>query len=639
VDSQLPYVPANTITLIGDQKLNGPQDIVCDTDNKLLYIADTGNKRIVVSDYEGNLVKIIGEGILSAPQGICLGKESGSIYVADRVEEKVFRFRMDGELITEYTIPQEPLFGKTSSFQPMKVAVDIAENVYVISNGNTNGMIQLSNDGYFLGYFGANKTKTTFLDIIRKRFYSKEQLAKLIKNQPKTPTNLASDSMGLIYTITQGEGNNNNGLKKLNMAGSVIFSNYADPIANDITVSDSGSIYSISQEGYIIEYSRDGDLLFIFGGKEDGTSRVGLFADATGITADENENLYVLDASENVIQVFTISEFKKTLIPAINLYYDGHYEQSKEPWTKVLKNNRLFQYAYVGLGEAEFKLENYEAAMEAYYRGDDKQGYSAAFWEIRNRWLNQYIIYCILGLVGFLTLTRIVKRTNAKYGYLHNVEALLQRFGDMKLCREVRYIGSFIKHPIDGYYGIRFQKKTSILSASMIYLIAFAVYTINRYYSGYIFKTVEEGYYNLLYDLSFVGGTVLFLVICNYLVSTIREGEGSFKVVYMSVAYSLMPYIFIKPILTIFTHVLTLNEVVLLNLGDFIIRFWCLVLILLLISEIHNYSFSNVIKNVLITLATALVMGIILFVIYLMFNQLVDFVYSLVKEVMYRVGY
>ena len=136
VASQLPYLPEFTITKFGDESLKNPQDIVSDTKNQLLYIADTDNKRIVVSDYEGNLVRIIGDGILKAPQGLCLGLESNSLYVADQAAEKVFQFNTDGELISEYSKPVEPLFGKNSKYQPVKVAVDIAENVYVISSGS-----------------------------------------------------------------------------------------------------------------------------------------------------------------------------------------------------------------------------------------------------------------------------------------------------------------------------------------------------------------------------------------------------------------------------------------------------------------------------------------------------------------------
>lgn len=638
LNSQLPYIPGKTITSIGDETLNGASDIICDVKNRLLYIADTNNKRILVSDYEGNFVRIIGEGILSMPQGICLGNKSGNLFVADRKEEKVYQFTPDGELLKEYTAPTEPLFGKNSKFQPMKVATDIADNLYIISNGNTNGIIQMDTDGNFLGYFGANKTQTSLWDIIRRQLYSKEQLADMIRNMPKTPSNLASDTNGLIYTITAGV-TNGEGFRKLNMAGSTIFSNYTDPMSSDITVSAGGTIYSVSKDGFILEYTREGYLLFIFGGTDDGTSRTGLFTNLAGIAADEDENLYVIDGSENIIQIFNPSEFKKSLIPALDLYFNGHFERSKEPWQEVLKENRTFQYAYVGLGEAEFKLGNYKEAMKAYYNGSNYEGYSAAFWEVRNEWLNKYIMYCIFAIVMFFIFKKIIKVTNKRYGYLNKPKAAAKYFFDFKLCRELKYIKYFIKHPFDAYYGIRFQGKTSVLSATIIYLTAFMLFIINKYYCGFIFKTVPENYYNLLFDIALVGGVGFFLIICNYLVSTIRDGEGSFKVVYMSVAYSLMPYVFIKPILFIFTHILTYNEQIILNIGGTVTAIWFAALIFIMISEIHRYEISGVIKNILITFAAALVMGIILFIIYLMFNQLNDFTYSFTKEVLYRVGY
>jgi len=636
VESQLPFVLGRRIYTIGDERFSGARDIYADTANNLLYIADTNNGRILVSDYYGNLVRIIGEGILQSPQGVTVGNRSGDIFVADHRAERVFRFTPYGDLVFEFTIPTEPLFGANARFQPIKVATDIADNVYIVSAGNPNGIIQMTENGEFLGYFGANLTHTSIMDIIRRRIYTEAQMARRLRNVPNTPTNLVSNADGLIFTITAGE-TADTGLRKLNMGGSPIFYSEMHMAAAAVAVSDhTGSVYVATRDGLVYMYTSEGYVLFAFGGSEMGTSRIGLFNDVSGITVNQYEHIFLIDGSENVIQVFYPSEFMEALMPALGLFHNGHFAQSRGPWAEVLRMNRTFQFAYNGLGQAEFALGNFHAAMDAFYLGDNQEGFSDAFWEVRNAWLNRYVIHAVFAIVGFFLLIRIIKRTHKRFGYLDKPLTYLRRFADIKLVREIRYMGYFVKHPVDGFYGIRFEGKTSVLSATLIYLLAFSVYIISRYFSGFIFLTVARNEFNLLFDIALVGGVTLFLVVCNYLVSTIRDGEGSFKVVYMSVAYALMPFILFEPIRFALTHVLTMNEAVILAICRAVAFIWVSALLVIMIGEVHRYEASGVVKNILITVSAAVVMGLVGFVIFLMSNQLFDFAYSIVQEVLYR---
>ena len=86
------YVPDGAISGVGLQvgAFSGPQDI-CVAPNGDLYIADTGNNRIIVVDDRGEKVlKIIdtfdnqgAEDTFNAPTGVCVS-ENGQLYIADR---------------------------------------------------------------------------------------------------------------------------------------------------------------------------------------------------------------------------------------------------------------------------------------------------------------------------------------------------------------------------------------------------------------------------------------------------------------------------------------------------------------------------------------------------------------------------
>ena len=52
-ETQTAYLPYETITKIGEESLAGPTDFTL-LDDGYMYILDSGNKRVVVSDMEAN---------------------------------------------------------------------------------------------------------------------------------------------------------------------------------------------------------------------------------------------------------------------------------------------------------------------------------------------------------------------------------------------------------------------------------------------------------------------------------------------------------------------------------------------------------------------------------------------------------
>ncbi|MFG6497081.1 NHL repeat-containing protein, partial [Fictibacillus sp. UD] len=287
IATQTAYTPVGI--LLPDVEIMNPEDIFSDTKGNL-YIADSGEKKVVIADKNGKFVGEIGKGVLKSPTGVYVD-ENEKIYVADYEEEKVFRFSQDGKVEGEYGKPDSPLFGKSSSFKPQKVAVDRRGSIYVISEGSTNGIIQLSKDGDFLGYYGVNSTEASFGSFVQKLLTSESKKARMFMKTPPAPDNIALDEQGLVYSVT--EGTTNEVIKKLNVAGkNMLFPDISDEKSlQDIAVDPEGNMFVVSSTGKIYEYDSFGNLLFIFGGKDDGTNRLGLFKQPTGITIDADGRL------------------------------------------------------------------------------------------------------------------------------------------------------------------------------------------------------------------------------------------------------------------------------------------------------------------------------------------------------------
>ena len=362
--TQTAYLAYSTITKFGEESLTSPSDIYIANDG-LVYIADSGNARIVVGDAEGALVKIIGVGTLVNPKGVFV-TDDGSIYVADRDAEKVFIFNGDGQLIQEYGKPTSPLYGDELSFLPIKITVNSAGIMFIVCESNTNGIVEISptEGGTFLGYFGTNNATKDLKTIIYRAILTDAQRAKMVSNIPATPTNLTIDSKGLIYTVTRG--NENETLKRLNIAGTnMIKSNYdyyADT-PTSVVAGNHDNVYVADQQGYIFEYNNEGEMIFVFGGPDDGSQRVGLSTMVSGISIDSQDRIYVLDSDKAKIQIYEPTEFTNLLHEALSLYSKGRYTDAKEPLTEVLKMNSMFDYANKAMGRCYFYEDNFEEAL------------------------------------------------------------------------------------------------------------------------------------------------------------------------------------------------------------------------------------------------------------------------------------
>ena len=96
-ETQAAYIAKSTVIGFGNQSMKNPNDLFVTKDGTL-YVADTGNARILIGDADGKLIRKIGEGTLKKPMGIFVTDDK-KIYVADHDAEAVFVFDENGNQI------------------------------------------------------------------------------------------------------------------------------------------------------------------------------------------------------------------------------------------------------------------------------------------------------------------------------------------------------------------------------------------------------------------------------------------------------------------------------------------------------------------------------------------------------------
>jgi len=634
--TQTAYLPYVTVTRFGEEAFSGPSDM-CVTDNGDIYVADTGNSRIMVGDVDGNLIKIVGEGTLKTPKGVFVTSDQ-HIYVADRDAQAVFEFDRDGNLLNEFNKPDSPLYGDSLSFMPVKIVVNDAGIMFVICESNTNGIVEISptEGGTFLGYFGTNAADKSLQTIIYRAILTDAQRAKMVGNIPSTPDNFCIDGKGLIYTVTRGEEEET--LKRLNIAGkNVIEPDWSAEIPAAVAAGNHDNVFVAAQQGFIYEYNNQGELLFIFSGNDDGSQRVGLTTLVSAISVDTQDRIYLLDSDKSQIQTYAPTEFTDLLHEALKLYAGGRYSESMAPLQEVLKMNSMFDYANKAMGRAYYQEENYEMAQKYAKLAKDNEGYSDASWEIRNIWLKKYLVPIIWVIVILFAGSKIIGYFDRKKNLLGPLRKKKEQIGNITFFNNLKYAWYFMRHPIDGSYGVAREGRASMMTANVLAVIFTLIYIINKYLCGFLQKTVMEGRYEIFSDFAMVAAVLFALTACNYLVCTINEGEGTVKKIYCSLTYCLTPYITIVPIIFGLSHVLTSNEQFLITLAYFLVFGWTAVLFVLAVKEVNNFTGKETVKVLCLTVFTILILAMLIFIIYVLWAQVFEFIREIVGEAVYRI--
>ena len=412
--------------------LKEPADMYVSADD-LMYIADKGNNRILVTDLDFNLVNYMdtfhynGEELtLKKPEGVFVDQYTGYIYVCDTENSRVLKSDKDGNVDRIFEKPVSEIYSQDLTFNPKKVAVDKAGNVYIVVKSVTKGSVMYDING-------ANRVEATS-EIIANAFWNtistESQRARSTKTTPVGFSNFDIDDDGFIYTVTESSDVKTDTVKKLNPKGQNILSAIT---ADDVTFGDiSPAYYSIYTKesaltdidigpngemnildfahGRIFQYDKLANLMFVMGGTGE---QLGTFRSATAIESHDNM-LYVLDSRKNSITVFKRTAFGEIVTKATNLYNDGYYEESYEPWLTVIKYDGNYRRAYIGIGNALLNAEQYKDAMKYFKISISRVRYNRAYEGYRGQVLEKYFTPAILIIIIVCVAVKVLKTLSRK---------------------------------------------------------------------------------------------------------------------------------------------------------------------------------------------------------------------------------
>jgi predicted membrane-bound mannosyltransferase/DNA-binding beta-propeller fold protein YncE len=289
--------------LKSDGNFNFPRNLIVAEDGTL-YLADTGNHRIIHTTINGDILDTWGSfadgstieggapaGTFYEPWSIAIGTD-GSVFVADTWNHRIQKFTPDGEFLMQWGN-----FGQgesaTAFWGPRDIAIDSKGWVYVTDTGNKRIVVFDENRNFITEFGGAG----------------------LLAGQFDEPVGVAVDKNGRIYVADtwnqriqvfelDDQSNSFYPVKEWEIVGW-----YGQSLDNKpyIEVGNNGHIYVSDPEGYrILEFTSEGEFIQFWGDYGNGNDG---FILPTGLSFDSiNGALWVADSGNNRFMRFPLNQ-------------------------------------------------------------------------------------------------------------------------------------------------------------------------------------------------------------------------------------------------------------------------------------------------------------------------------------------
>lgn len=664
------YFPAARHISFGEWKgekvmLEAPQDLFVDQHHNII-ISDTGNQRVVIVDESFQLITVIKEfsnngkkDQLENPLGVYRHTDD-RLFICDK--GRIVVFNPDWTFSKVIGSPNAATMYDGFKFQPQAVSIDATGRLNIINESETMGILAMSEESVFEGFVGAIPVTPTAAEIFWRLFMTEEQIAADIKLISAPYNNIAVDSRGFVYAtanwLTTGEvysliqskdkSSSKCPIKRYTPSGQdvLVRNGYYSPLGDlefpiTNTTTDTGAsiisdvavgendVYSLmdSQHNKIFTYDGEGNLLYAFGGK---STAMGNFTQLTAIDY-VGKNIVALDEEAASVTLFTMTEYGALIDEVITLQSQRKYTETIPIWEKIKEANNNFDLAYVGIGKSLLQQGEYDKAMEYFYAADVPDQYSLAMKASRGEDLEQIaILIPVVIVVLMVVLVKIfakAKQYNAK-------EAVAG--GPHSTKSGLIYGFHVIFRPFDGFWDLKHEKRGNMKSAMIILTILLVSSVISTPLTAYLFGTgnrIESTFFQDLFNILL---PLVLWCIANWCLTSLMDGKGSFKDIFISVCYAVIPLCFLMLPSAIVTNMLTLDEAAIVTYMMNIAYVWTGILLVASSMTVHDYTFG---KNILVCLLTIVGMAIILFLAMLFLsvsNRMITFIGGLFNELSLR---
>ena len=202
----------------------------------------------------------------------------------------------------------------------------------------------------------------------------------------------------------------------------------------------------------------------------------------------------------------------------------------------------------------------------------------------------------------------------------------------------LRYGTYVIFHPFDGFWDLIHEKRGSMAAAHTFLILFLLTYVLRLMLTNFQFVTAPLQYINIYEQAASFLFPFLILCLANWALSTLFDGKGHLRDIYMAMCYALLPYILIQLPLILLSHVISFDEASYYSVLASVSIIWCVLLVFVGLMEVHDYSPRKTLIFLVATVFGALVILFLILVFFSLLSDALGYFVSLYREIVFRLN-
>ncbi len=208
----------------------------------------------------------------------------------------------------------------------------------------------------------------------------------------------------------------------------------------------------------------------------------------------------------------------------------------------------------------------------------------------------------------------------------------------IRYLQSLRYALHVITHPFDGFWDLIHEKRGTMAAAHTFLFLFLLTRVLKLICTNFQFISAPIQHINLFEEAASLLLPFLVLCVANWAMTTLFEGKGRFKDIYMAMCYALVPYTLIQLPMTVISNGLTYEEGSFYTVLIGISVIWCLFLVFVGLMEVHDYGPGKTFVFLIVTVLGACVILFLMLVFLSLLSDAFAFFVSLYREIVFRLN-
>ena len=209
----------------------------------------------------------------------------------------------------------------------------------------------------------------------------------------------------------------------------------------------------------------------------------------------------------------------------------------------------------------------------------------------------------------------------------------LSRYG-----QSLRFALHVITHPFDGFWDLIHEKRGSMAAAHTFLFLFLLTRVLKLICTNFQFISAPIQHINLFEEAASLLLPFLVLCVANWAMTTLFDGKGRFRDIYMAMCYALVPYSLIQLPMILVSNGLTYEEGSIYTVMLSLSVIWCMFLVFVGLMEIHDYGPGKTFIFIIVTIVGACVILFLMLVFFSLLSDAVAFFVSFYREIVFRLN-